>query len=75
MPTTYTTTSSLLAEAINVEVNMVDEWIGTYYSRESEKDMGRWAGVGYVTESAAAAQWRYAHLQPASGCIRSAPGP
>ena len=26
---THTTTSSLLAEAINVEVNMVDEWIGT----------------------------------------------
>ena len=26
---THTTTSSLLAEAINVEVNMVDERIGT----------------------------------------------
>ena len=50
---------------------------GNFFSecRESEKDMDGWAGVGYVTESAAAAQWRYAHLQPASGYIRSAPGP
>ena len=37
--------------------------------------MGGWVEVIYVTESAAAAQWRYAHLQSASGYIRSAPGP
>ena len=51
--------------AILVEVTMIHEW--SYYSWESEKDLDSWVGVGHVTVSAAAAQWRCTHLQSASG--------
>ena len=59
--------------AILVEVTMIHEL--SYYSWESEKDLDSSVGVGHVTVSAAAAQWRCAHLQSALGLIRNEPGP
>ena len=38
----HTTISSLLAEAINVEVNMVDEWIGTIAGNRRRIWMVEW---------------------------------